>query len=68
MTHAVTLLVLLFSFLAASKAVFPFGGDQTILDDELEVPGDNPLKFCKKPEEYSLTINHVNLSPNPPEP
>ncbi|PGH27968.1 hypothetical protein AJ80_00222 [Polytolypa hystricis UAMH7299] len=37
-------------------------------DNDFPVPGENPLTFCSSPEADILTIEHVDLSPNPPEP
>ncbi|KAL9047326.1 MAG: hypothetical protein Q9214_000068 [Letrouitia sp. 1 TL-2023] len=45
-----------------------FGGDQKpLVNDELSVPGDNPLTFCANPTNYILTIEYVDLDPNPPQ-
>lgn len=60
-------LPLVFASLAASTSLFSSG--QTILvDDDLNVPGENPLKFCQNPDRYTLTISGVDLTPNPPLP
>lgn len=68
MKIAITLSSLfLFSF-AASKSLSLFGGDQKVLDGKLDVPGDNPLEFCQAENTYTLTINKVDLTPNPPLP
>ncbi|EEQ91301.1 phosphatidylglycerol/phosphatidylinositol transfer protein [Blastomyces dermatitidis ER-3] len=40
----------------------------SLAGNELRVPGDNPLNFCFPPENDILTINWVDLSPNPPVP
>jgi len=37
-------------------------------DEKFTVPGKNPLNFCADPKDYILTIDHVDLSPNPPVP
>merc|ERR1711977_813750 len=37
------------------------------LDDPLNVPGENPLVFCEDPAKNILTIDKVDLDPNPPE-
>ncbi|KAK4544026.1 hypothetical protein LTR36_004524 [Oleoguttula mirabilis] len=42
-----------------SPAVAPF-------DDSLSVPGENPLQHCQNPENDILTLQSVNLDPNPP--
>ena len=43
-----------------------FGGQQTVLDDDLDIPGDNSLHFCSKDDSYTLEITKVDLDPNPP--
>jgi hypothetical protein len=36
--------------------------------DDLDVPGQNPLKFCEADREKDIiTIEEVVLTPNPPE-
>ena len=62
------LLPLFFSSLATSSSLSFFGSDQQVLDEDFDVPGDNPLKFCGKNDEYILTLNNVDLEPNPPLP
>lgn len=61
--------------LAASSAasvsagsLFSAGGNQALINEEFKVPGDNPLYFCSDPKNYSLKIESVELSPNPPVP
>jgi len=65
-----TLLSFALSTLVASRSTW-FGNtqDQGILDDDtdLHVPGDSPLEFCQKATTDILEIEHVNLSPNPPQ-
>jgi hypothetical protein len=56
------------SFGAIANALSFRTGDQTILDEKQSVPGDNPLKFCHDPSDFILTIDHVDLAPNPPVP
>ncbi|KAF6224881.1 hypothetical protein HO133_010075 [Letharia lupina] len=63
-----TLLPLLLSSLATSSSLSFFGSNQQVLDDDLKVPGDNPLEFCAKSDDFILTINNVDLEPNPPLP
>jgi len=63
-----TLLPLFLSSFAAAKSLSFFGSEQKVLDDDLSVPGANPLKFCQKTDNYSLTISNVDLTPNPPSP
>merc|ERR1712000_77795 len=48
-----------------------FGESQNVIatdDDKLSVPGKNPLNYCADPKDYILTIDHVDLDPNPPKP
>jgi len=52
--------------LAASTSASLFGGTQRVLEDKPRVPGDNPLVFCQDTSDYILTIDYVDLSPNPP--
>jgi hypothetical protein len=45
-----------------------FGNEQVALvDNPLSVPGKNPLTYCTQPDDYILDIDHVDLTPNPPE-
>lgn len=68
MLPATIILTSLFSFLVAANSRSFFGSDQKPLNDDYPVPGENPLKFCQNPDDYSLTINNVDLIPNPPSP
>lgn len=46
------------------------GGEQSIIsgDDPLDVPGENPLKFCEADRAKDhIIIDSVILTPNPPE-
>ncbi|KAF2145295.1 uncharacterized protein K452DRAFT_266090 [Aplosporella prunicola CBS 121167] len=43
------------------------GGSQVAITEDLKVPGSNPLAFCQDPTNNILTIDEVDLSPNPPE-
>ena len=61
------LLTLCLSCVAVSHALSLFGSDQQVLDDELAVPGDNPLFYCQSTDENILLIDYVDLTPNPPE-
>jgi len=61
------LLTLCLSCVAVSKTLSLFGSGQQVLDDELAVPGDNPLFYCQSTEENILHIDYVDLTPNPPE-
>jgi len=68
MKFSTTIVTLLLSALVSSRSLSLFGG-QTTLDDDLKVPGDNPLEFCQAPHDDDLfVIKHVNLKPNPPVP
>lgn len=57
---------LVLSTLVASKSFFS-SNQQPLVDDSLSVPGDNPLEFCSDPSDFILTIDNVDLDPNPPE-
>ncbi len=59
---------LLLASCAASSSLSFFRGDQRVLEDDLSVPGANPLEFCQKDDKYTLTITKVDLTPNPPSP
>lgn len=63
-----SLLPLFLSSLATSSSLSFFGSDQQVLDENLKVPGDNPLEFCDKNDDFILTIDNVDLDPNPPQP
>ena len=65
MRPSTTFLSLAISSLATASI---FGGSQRVLDAELAVPGENPLEYCAKTDDYTLTIYKVDLTPNPPEP
>ncbi|TGZ79721.1 phosphatidylinositol transfer protein [Ascodesmis nigricans] len=41
-------------------------GRTPVTNKGLEVPGENDLYFCEKPDSYILNIESVNLVPNPP--
>ncbi|EXJ58371.1 hypothetical protein A1O7_05796 [Cladophialophora yegresii CBS 114405] len=64
---------LLLSLLSAASAASSrslFGGSQNALvdEDKFSVPGKNPLNFCADPKDYILSVDYVDLSPNPPVP
>lgn len=44
----------------------PFGSNGLSADDK-PVPGDSPVELCDPFVPKLLTIDHINLSPNPPE-
>ncbi|KAL8874042.1 MAG: hypothetical protein Q9174_000582 [Haloplaca sp. 1 TL-2023] len=54
-------------FTLVSSSSFFSSGQQPLVDDGLSVPGDNPLEFCSDPTNFILTIDNVDLDPNPPE-
>ena len=58
---------LLAASLATAKSLSFFGGSQIPLGEELDVPGKNPLHFCTEIGDYSLVIQKVDLTPNPPQ-
>ncbi|KAJ5993988.1 Phosphatidylglycerol/phosphatidylinositol transfer protein [Penicillium sp. IBT 35674x] len=40
---------------------------QVDTQDKISVPGENPLVYCGNPNSYTLEIDSVTLSPNPPQ-
>lgn len=65
------LVALLLSPLALAAPPLPFHDTSQIpldTDGDLKVPGVNPLMYCADPAENLLTIEKVDLSPNPPLP
>lgn len=63
-----TLLVSLVLTATVSAKSSWFNPSQITVNEEFKVPGDNPLYFCSDPADDILTIENVDLSPNPPEP
>lgn len=44
-----------------------FGGNQVTVNEDLKIPGDSPLELCPKAhDEDIITIDKVDLVPNPP--
>lgn len=44
-----------------------FGGSQVTVNEDLKIPGDSPLELCPKAhDEDIITIDKVDLVPNPP--
>jgi len=44
-----------------------FGNTQVTIDEDLKIPGDSPLELCPKAHDSDiLTIQKVDLAPNPP--
>ena len=68
MKLVIFVLSLVLSFSAPSDTLLFRSGDQAILDKRYPVQGDNPLEFCHEPSNYILTLDHVDLTPNPPVP
>ncbi len=63
----------LLSAVAASNALsIPFrGGKQAVVAlDNVKVPGESPLEFCRDSNlsKNILDLEYVNLNPNPPTP
>ena len=58
------------SFTSVAHSSWLDGGNQVAIndDEDFPVPGKNPLKFCAKPDDNILNIDHVDLDPNPPKP
>jgi len=70
-TTSTAIATLLFAPLVLSVSSFNLFGDQNpikIADDAFPVPGNNPLTFCADPVNDILTIERVDLDPNPPLP
>lgn len=65
-----TVLLSLVSITSAASWTEQFRlGSNTVQDDALKVPGDNPLFHCAAPTDNDiLQIESVDLSPNPPLP
>ncbi|PYH95999.1 putative ML domain protein [Aspergillus ellipticus CBS 707.79] len=55
---------------ATARSLDWFGSSQTPIyaNGDFPVKGDNPLEYCNDPAGYTLEIDHVDLSPNPPLP
>jgi hypothetical protein len=52
----------------AAAGLSLFGGDQSVISDSLDVPGESPLKFCdENRDDDILLIESVDLTPNPPQ-
>jgi len=66
MKFSLSVVSLLLSSLVAVEGLSLFGDSQKILGGG-EVPGDNPLTFCQEQHDDDiLTLEKVDLSPNPP--
>lgn len=54
--------------LSPASALNRFRRDQVSVTDNLDVPGDSPLKYCDSDRSDDIiSIESVDLSPNPPE-
>ena len=72
MRVAVTLVPALLATFAAAKfdaaSFVKVAGQEVVSNEEdLAVPGDNPLYYCEDPSDNLVTIENVDLAPNPPE-
>lgn len=62
-----TLVALAFGLAPASGLILP-RDDQSVITDNLDVPGDSPLKYCNENRDDDIIrIQSVDLSPNPPQ-
>lgn len=62
-----TALIALAAASANARNVFRPDGQSLVKRDELDVPGQNPLKFCEADRSNDrITIEEVILTPNPP--
>ncbi|MCJ1253817.1 Phosphatidylglycerol/phosphatidylinositol transfer protein [Lignoscripta atroalba] len=66
MRLANTILPLILSFFAVAKSIPHLASQIVIEDNDLAVPGENPLTYCQSTKDDILAIEHVNLKPNPP--
>ena len=57
---------LLATAVSARSSLFGSSIDVAPFDEALKVPGDNPLQHCQDPKDDILTLESVDLSPNPP--
>ncbi|EEP77599.1 phosphatidylglycerol/phosphatidylinositol transfer protein [Uncinocarpus reesii 1704] len=66
---AAILALLLSPAALAAPSLSPWKDQSPIqINEDLSVPGDNPLNFCTPPKNDILTIERVDLFPNPPLP
>jgi hypothetical protein len=66
MQYPTFFLTFLLSLSVVTNGLSFFGNDQAVINDDLKVPGDNPLQFCSDPSDDILKIEYVDLDPNPP--
>lgn len=65
------LLLLLLATASRGSAASLFAGSVTqfsLINEDLHVPGESPLFHCAPTEGELLSIEKVNLRPNPPTP
>jgi hypothetical protein len=68
MKFATTLISLLLGSFVASSSLPFFGSTQVAIGTDVQVPGENPLTYCRDSQDGDLlTIERVDLKPNPPE-
>jgi len=68
MRFSSAILALAASLAPASGSLFARGNQAVITDDDLKIPGDSPLELCPKEHDKDIvTIQSVNLTPNPPQ-
>lgn len=61
-------LVLALAASVSARNTYRHEGQSLVTRHELDVPGQNPLKFCDADRsEDQITIEEVILAPNPPE-
>lgn len=52
----------------AQAGLLDFGGSKVTVNEHLKVPGDSPLELCDKAHNLDiLTIEKIDLAPNPPQ-
>lgn len=69
MRFSTAFVALLSASVAPARALGLWGSDQTavVADDPLKIPGESPLKLCRKGQEDDIvSIDSVDLLPNPP--
>ena len=71
MKASTILLAIVSPMVASANLLGGVGGfispQQEVINQDLSVPGSNPLYFCADPADNLLTIDNVELAPNPPE-
>jgi hypothetical protein len=68
MKFSTSFITLLLSSFVAAEGLFGILSQKPLSGERVAVPGDSPLTYCKaEHDDDLLIIDHVNLSPNPPE-